>query len=121
MGDLADRSQVVVVVFDGEREVRITLGHRRADLSLVDELARLRLLAGRLGYALRFGRRCCGVQELLELVGLADLFPAGSGSGLESGRKPEGDEQVGPEEVVEAGDPCTGNLDHLEGEGLEGP
>ena len=76
MGDLGDRSRVVVVVSDGEREVSITLGHRRVDLALVDELARLRLAAGRFGYTLRFASRCSGVQELLDLVGLADLCEA---------------------------------------------
>lgn len=73
MGDLGDRSQVVVVVSDGEREVTITLGNRRADLALVDELARLHLVAGRSGYTLRFASRCSRLQDLLDLVGLADL------------------------------------------------
>lgn len=120
MGDLGDRSQVVVVVSDGEREVRIALGHRHADLALVDELARLRLAAGRFGYTLRFASRCSSVQELLDLAGLSYLFPAPYGSAVEASRKPEGDEQIGTEEVVQPGDPCPGDLDHLQGEGFEG-
>ena len=120
MGDLGDRSQVVVVVSDGEREVSIALGHRCTDLALVDELARLRLAVGRFGYTLRFASRSSRVQELLDLVGLADVLPA-YGSAVEARGKPEGDEQVGTEEVVQPGDPRAGDLDHLQGEGFEGP
>lgn len=119
MGDLGDRAQVVVVVSDGERDVSITLGHRRADLSLVDELARLRLAVGRFGYTLRFASPCSTVQDLLTLVGLADLFPPENGSAVEARGKPEGDEQIRTEEVVQPGDPCAGDLDHLQGEGFE--
>ena len=119
MGDLADRSEVVVVISDGQRELSITLGHRRADLSLVDELARLRLAAGRCGCTLRFASRCSPVQDLIDFVGLADLFPPEYGSALGAKGKPEGDEQIGIQEVVQPGDPCAEDLDHLQGEGLE--
>lgn len=78
LGDLGDRSQMVVVVSDGEHEVSITLDHRRADLALVDELAHLHLAAGRSGYTLRFASRCSRLQELLDLVGLADLLATGA-------------------------------------------
>lgn len=116
---LVGGARLVVVVVDGDLEVSITLGKRRPDLGLVEELARLRLMAGQLGYTFRLDNPCSTVRELLDLVGLGELSTAGSDSALEAGRKPESREQLGVEEVVEPGDPSGGDFEHLEGEGLE--
>ncbi|CAN5224287.1 hypothetical protein BH24ACT1_BH24ACT1_05260 [soil metagenome] len=120
MGPL-DRSRVILVVVDDVLEVIVAPGDRRPDLALVNELARLQLTARRLGYRLRLRSPCSRVEELLDLVGLVDVFARQSGSGLETRRKSECGEQLGIEEVVEPGDPPGGDLDHLEGEGLERP
>ena len=102
-----DVSTLVVVVLDGDVEVIVTRTDRRPDLALVDELARLRLAGRRRGSSVRLRDPCPRLRELLELVGLADLVEEAPGSALEAGRQTEGDEQLGPEEVVERGDPSA--------------
>jgi hypothetical protein len=69
------------------------------DLAVVDELARLRLAAGRMGYGLRLAGACPGLTELLELAGLTDL-----GSIEVIGQAEEG-EDARVEEGVELDDP----------------
>ena len=69
------------------------------DLGLVDALARLKLVARRLGCSMRVCDPSVELAELLDLVGLnLDLEVVGEA---------EGGEQVGVEEVVEPGDPIT--------------
>lgn len=118
---LVGSARLVVVVVGGDFEVSITLGKRHPDLGLVEELARLQLMAGRLGYTLRLDNSCSKLQELLDLVGLGEFSAAGSDSALEAGWKPKSREQLGVEEMVEPGDPPGGDFEHLEGEGLEEP
>lgn len=101
-----DGSRVVVVVHDGNVEVTVTRTGP-ADLALVEELARLRLAARRLGHSMSLRDPCPRLQDLLDLVGLADLFEARPGSDREAGRETEGGEQLATEKVVEPGDPCA--------------
>jgi hypothetical protein len=68
------------------------------DLGVVDGLARLQLVARRLGCSIRL-RGSVELAELLDLVGL-DL-------GLEVVGEAEGGEEVGVEEAVEPGDPLA--------------
>jgi hypothetical protein len=97
----------MVVLARGDTELgRWPLGVlNRADLAVVDQLARMHLVARRVGCSLRL----CGVRpelsQLLELVGLAELE---TGAGLRQvGGEAEGGEQVGVEEVVVPDDPVA--------------
>jgi ABC-type transporter Mla MlaB component len=73
------------------------------DAAAVDALARLQLIARRLGRRVWFRHACGELQELLALMGLTEVLPCGPESGLEPGGKAEEREQVG--RVEEEGDP----------------
>ena len=55
----------------------------RPDLGVVDQLARLQLLARRLGCRIRLRDVCPELRDLLDLVGLGEIVsePAGAGGG----------------------------------------
>jgi hypothetical protein len=70
-----DCSMAVVVLVDGDVEVglgRVVDGC--PDLALVDALARMQLVAGRMGCSIRLREPCPKLLELLEFAGLADLL-----------------------------------------------
>jgi hypothetical protein len=93
----------VLLTRDGEEVARWPILFRcRPDLSLVDELARLQLAAGRVGcrITVAHGDDADDLLALLELVGLADVLRQVRG-------EPEDLEQVGVEEVVVPDDPAT--------------
>ena len=69
----------------------------RPGLAVVDELARLELVARRVGCSIRVIDPWLELAELLELAGL--------GLRVEVGREAEGGEQAGVDEVVVADDP----------------
>lgn len=46
------------------------------DAATVEALARIRLIAKRLGWELRLAHECRELRELLELMGLSDVLPA---------------------------------------------
>jgi ABC-type transporter Mla MlaB component len=71
----------------------------RPDLAAVDRLARLQLVARRLGYMIRLRGPSGELRALLDLVGIAGVLP------VELQRQAEGAEQLGVEEVVQPGDP----------------
>ncbi len=97
-----DRSGAVVVLVRDDVEVVIGgLACRRADLTLVDGVARLVLTARREGWSVRLRQACPDLCRLLTLTGLDDL----PGLLLEPRGEPEGFEQLGIEEVVKRGDP----------------
>jgi hypothetical protein len=66
----------VVVVVDGDVEVTTVQvdGPPVPDLAVVATLARLRLMARRMGWTIRIVDPCSQLCELLELVGLGDLL-----------------------------------------------
>lgn len=76
MAHLDHQPRAVVVLVVGARQV--PLGgidpHARCDLGLVDDLLRLRLLAGRLGWSLRLEAVDADLGGLLDLVGVADVL-----------------------------------------------
>ena len=76
-----------------------------ADLTVVDELARLHLAARRMGYSIRLRDAGTGLLELLDLVGLRELVAE---VGL---RQVDGEverrEKLGVDEVVMPDDPVT--------------
>jgi hypothetical protein len=69
------------------------------DLSVVDDLARLQLEAGRQGCSIRLRDACPQLVQLLRFVGLAGALQVG-------GQSEEG-EEVGVEEVVVPDDPVA--------------
>ena len=92
-----------MVLVRGERELAswplgAGAGH---GLGVIDRLARLQLIAGRLGCAIRLRGACEELVGLLDLTGLADRLA------VEVGGKPEGGEQAGVEEVVVPDDPVA--------------
>jgi hypothetical protein len=69
-----DTQATVVLVRAGAEVASWPLRRRgRADLALVDELARLHLTAVRMGCAIRLRQPCPSLRGLLELVGLGDV------------------------------------------------
>ena len=108
MAVLRPRTDATVVLARGDEEIATWLlrAWTPADLVVVDQLARLQLAARRLGCTIRLRSVCAELAQLLELVGLAELL-GGCGELRQVGRKPEGLEQVGVEEVVMPDDPVA--------------
>lgn len=90
---------VVMVAADGTERIVGRVEARRAGLALVDALVRFQLVARREGARVRLRNVSEELRTLLELVGLADVLV------LEPRGKAELGEQLGVEEVVQAGDP----------------
>ncbi len=76
----------------------------RVGLELVDALARLRLVAQRLGCSIQVRDAWPALTDLLDLVGLHELRCS---SVLEPGGEPEGGEQLRVQEVVQTRDPAV--------------
>ena len=94
---MAVSAVLVLLHADGE----VVLGRvicATPDLAVVDALARLQLVAKRLGCSIALREASEPLVELLGLGGLAALFG-------ELGRQAEGGEQVGVQEVVDRRDP----------------
>jgi hypothetical protein len=96
-GDIS--TTVVLVAADGTEQVVGRVDPGRADLALVDALVRFQLAARRDGGRLQLRDVSPELRELLEFVGLAGVL------GLEPRGQAEPGEQLGVEEVVQAGDP----------------
>ena len=98
-----------MVLVRGERELASwpLLDGSRRDLAIVDRLARLQLVARRIGCTIRLRGGCDNLLGLLDLAGLADVVPPEDRLAVEVGGKPEGGEQPGVEEVVMPDDPAT--------------
>jgi hypothetical protein len=95
----------VVLACDGVEVASWALvGWGRPDLAVVDQLARLRLAAGRGGCSIQLRDPCVELTELLDLLGWGDRV-AGTGLALEAGGESERPEQVDVEEVVVPDDP----------------
>jgi hypothetical protein len=104
--------QATVVLVRGGAEVASwplpTRG--RADVSLVDDLARLQLAAGRRGCSIRLrgsSAELADVLDLLDLVGLAEVIGCIGALVVEVGGEPKRAEEVRVEERVEPGDPIA--------------
>ncbi len=61
-------------------------------LEAVDELARLRLLAGRLGCSIQVRGACVELRELLDLVGLSEVLLGDPDGPARIGREAENDD-----------------------------
>jgi hypothetical protein len=95
--------------------------YRKPDLALVDVLARVRLVSGRLGAGLVVLNASPELEQLLALVGLLAVVPLHRAEGSELRREPEACEQPRVEEVVDVGDPAVAELDHLDAPRREPP
>jgi hypothetical protein len=91
----------VVEAREGSKTIVVDLASTAPGLGLVDALARLQLLAGRLGCSIQLRNATRALQELIELVGLTDVLL------LEADGEPESGEQLGVEKVVKPGDPAV--------------
>jgi hypothetical protein len=78
-------------------------GHGPPDLGVVDDLARVQLMARRFGCSIRLREISADLSALLDLIGLSHLF--GSAPLVEVGGKTEGGKKVRVEEAVETDDP----------------
>jgi hypothetical protein len=99
--------EAIIVLARGEAEVVSwpLVGSAHPTLEVVDELARLHLMARRAGYTVRLRGPCAEFAELLDLVGMPELA---TGAGLRQvGGQAERGEQLGVEEVVIPDDPVT--------------
>ncbi len=85
----------------------------RPDAATLEALARLQLIARRLGRRIVFREACGELRELVSFAGLGDALPCEGdvsrlGSGLEPGRESEEREQaLGVQEEAEPGDPTA--------------
>jgi len=81
---------VRVLVADGVELVICDVGAlTNPDLATVDALARLQLIARRLGGQVQVRHPCDALQSLLALAGLSEVVPVSAGSGLEPGGQAE--------------------------------
>jgi ABC-type transporter Mla MlaB component len=71
-----DGARAVVLVLDGDVEVVLWRmdGMPDPDLSVVDALARLQLAARHVGGSIRLRNPCERLRDLLDLVGLSEVF-----------------------------------------------
>jgi hypothetical protein len=92
---------LVVVVEDGTELVVGRVDGTRADLALVDVLARMHLAACRRGWSLRIDGAPPALCALLQLAGLAGVLA------VQPRGQPELLEQLRVDEVVEPGDPAV--------------
>jgi hypothetical protein len=104
-----DVGQTRVVLYRGDAEVANWPLEPRdhLDVATVDELARLQLVAGRLGFTVRLRHADANLRELLGLTGLDGVVPVIGcpQPSVEVGGEPEGGEQRRVEEVVVPDDP----------------
>jgi anti-anti-sigma regulatory factor len=99
-GRSAHRGRVGVVVCD-------LSGVAEPSLAMVEVLARLRLIARRLGYDLRIRGAQPRLRELLVLTGLADIVPIdGDSAGEPHGHPEQWEQPLDVEEVGDRADPA---------------
>jgi ABC-type transporter Mla MlaB component len=78
------------------------------DVATVDVLARLQLTARQGGRRVRLRHACIELQELLALMGLSEVLPCGTVSGLEQrGQAEEREQARGVQEEADPGDPIV--------------
>jgi anti-anti-sigma regulatory factor len=77
------------------------------DMSDVDALAELQLLARRVGASLVFEHANAELRSLIEFCGLGEVLPARGRSVLEPDRETEQRKQIGVDEEVDRGDAIT--------------
>ncbi|SRR5712692_5026397 len=105
---LCERVRVVLDACGEELVICDVAGVEDPDAATVDALARLQLIARRLGRRLRLRHACGELAELLDLMGLSRVVPVVAALPLEAGRQAEEREQIlGVEEERDPGDPVA--------------
>ena len=106
-----DLCRTTVVLCRGEIEVASWPLYEpdRVDIATVDELARLQLVARRLGFTVRLRHAGAELRRLLDLAGLTAVVPVTGPAcaSVEVFGQPEGGEEPGVEEVVVPDDPVA--------------
>ncbi len=104
---LCDRARALLERCDADLVVCDVEGLADPDALTIDTLARIQLIARRLGRRVRFRRACGELEQLLALAGLDDVLPCGPSSGIEArGQPEEGKEPLRVEEEADPGDPA---------------
>jgi hypothetical protein len=89
--DSSEGGTVILLVCGGVEVIRWPLAPQpRPDLALIDELARLQLMARRLGWHIRLWPVDPHLSELLTLTGLADMVTAESAERADRPGDPSG-------------------------------
>jgi anti-anti-sigma regulatory factor len=103
---LCDRFQTLLEDAGPRRVVCDVAALTRPDAAAVDALARLQLMARRLGLQVRLSGASAELVELLSLAGLLAVLPLNGPSGVEPRRQPkQREERGGVEEEGDPGDP----------------
>jgi ABC-type transporter Mla MlaB component len=103
---LCDRFQALLDDAGPRRVVCDVAALARPDAAAVDALARLQLMARRLGRQVCLSGASDELVELLSLAGLLGVLPLNGPSGVEARRQPEQrEERGGVEEEGDTGDP----------------
>ena len=98
----------MVELVQGDRVLaRWPLAEARPDLSVIDDLARLQLVARRWGGSIRLSAPPDSLRELLHLTGLEEVLVTAEGLVVEVEGQPETVEEVDVEERVDFGDETT--------------
>ena len=110
-GDIPSLCERIGTLLEGGRggSVVCDVGSLRdPDAVTIDALAQLQLSARALGCRLWLMHACGKLQELIDLVGLNDVFPILAASGVEMiGQSEEWEQVRGVEEEADAGDVIT--------------
>ena len=95
-----------VLAFTAVQVVRCDVGAiSEPDATTLDAVARLALVARRMGARVELFDACPSLVDIVDLAGLADVIEVKARSGVEVGRQPEqGEQGVGVEEEVELDD-----------------
>lgn len=107
LSDLCEEARGLLEGLDGDLVDCDVRGLSEPDAVAVEALARLQLIAIRLGRRIRLRHACRELQELLILMGLRDVIPLAAGLALETSRKAEQRKEArGIEEEADAADPA---------------
>jgi hypothetical protein len=76
MADAEHEPRAVVELVKGERSIVLGVigGQARGDFQVVDDLLKLQLFAGRLGWRVRISECRQELRELFDLMGMAERF-----------------------------------------------
>jgi ABC-type transporter Mla MlaB component len=102
---LCERGRVLMEGCDADLVICDVGAIAEPDAVTVDALARLQLMARRLGRRIHLRRACDELEELLALMGLSDVLPCGGASGVGAqGKAKEREQPLGIEEERDPSD-----------------
>jgi hypothetical protein len=108
-----DQSRTTVVLDDGDVRMAVVhvVGPEPPDLTVVAAVARLRLMAGRMGWAIHIENPCFHLCELLELAGLSEVLLAPRQRRPGEAHDLDLDTWLGQLDVIDLGDGPSGDQD----------